>query len=237
MVERVPPLRIKVGNKRSPSPWIYVIILLLFMGIGLVLFLHSPLSRMEKIQIDGNRLVTDDRILKTLQLNREVSFFHVKVDHAEKTLEKFPEIKHVDIKKVFPNRLHITVQEYPIIAYTQWEDGQYAPVLWTGTIFSEHRTSDIIDGWPIIDRKAQTNRTVLLSLQNLLQVPDQIRREIKFVYPVPNHPDQVKLSTSHHHQIYVRAQELHQKLIYYPTFKKHPPGTLYLLQSIWFRPE
>lgn len=237
MVERVPPLRIKVGNKRSPSPWIYVIILLLFMGIGLVLFLHSPLSQMEKIQIDGNRLVSKDRILKTLQLNSDVSFFHLKVDQAEQKLEKFPEIKQVDIKKRFPNQVHITIQEHPIIAYTQWEDGQYAPVAWTGTIFSEYRTPDMIDGWPIIDRKAQTNRAVLLSLQNLLQVPYEIRRKIKFVSPVPKHPDQVKLSTSHHHQIYIRAQDLHQKLIYYPSFKKHPPGTLYLLQSIWFRPE
>lgn len=237
MDERVPPFRIKVGHKRSPAPWAFFIILLFLMGILLVLFLQSPLSRIEQLQIQGNQLITEEEIVQTTQLHKGISYFHSNLMKAKNRLEKRSEIQHVEVRRLFPNKIYIKVREFPIVAYIQWNDGQFAPVLLNGTILPHRRTSDLIQSRPVIEKKDHANPTLQLALRNFVQVPEKIRKEIEFIHLVQNHPDQVVLLSKNHHQIFIRASELHKKIIYYPFFQKHPEGRLYLLQSIWFTPE
>lgn len=236
LAERVPPFRIKVRDKRTLSPWIYVIIGLLFMGILLVLFFQSPLNRIEEIRIHGNHLVSKEQILKASNLQQTGSFFYVNSSHIKNKLEEMPEIQHANIEKSFPNRININIKEFPVIAYVQREDGWFVPILWNGEMLLDHPQTDLIEAMPIIHQKDRTNQTVQLALQNLMRISKQIRADIEFVYAVPEHPDRVRLISKYHHQIYIRAKDLHEKLIYYPQFRKHPSGTLFLLQSIWFSP-
>lgn len=237
MDERVPPLRIKVGHKRSLSPWVFVFILVFFMGILLVVFLWSPLSRIEQLQIQGNQLMSEEEIMQTTQLYKGVSYFHTNLMKAKDRLEKRSEIQHAEIKRSFPNKVYIKIKEFPVVAYIQWNDGQFAPVLLNGTILPHRRTSEIIQPWPVIEKKDHANPTLQLALRNFIHVPKPIRQEIEFIHLVENRPDQVVLVSKNHHQIFIRAGELHQKMIYYPYFRKHPEGRLYFLQSIWFTPE
>lgn len=234
--ERVPPFRIKEGKKHSPSPWIYIILVLFFMGILLVLFLQSPLSRVKQVYIVGNKLVSDQQVRTTSGLRPGVSFLHTDPRSTQKKLVQLPEIKQAEIVKTFPNTVQINIHEFPVLAYIQSNDGRFVPVLSTGQILPKHRTTRLIDQWPVINLQDHKNPTIQLALQNLARVPFQIRKQVEFVQQVPGHADQVKLLTKLHHQVYVRAKDLHKKLVYYPQFESHPQGTLYLLDSIWFRP-
>jgi len=237
LAERVPPFRIKVRDKRSLSPWIYVIIFLLFMGILLVLFFQSSLNRIEDIHIHGNHLVSKKQILKVSNLHQSGSFFYASSSRIKNKLEQIPGIQHANVEKAFPNRIKISIKEFPVIAYIQRDDGWFVPVLWNGEMLRDHPQGDLIQTMPIIEQKDRTNKTVQLALRNLLSVKKQIRTDIEFVHAVPEHQDQVRLISRYDHQIYIRAKDLHAKLIYYPQFRNHPPGVLYLLQSIWFSPK
>lgn len=235
--ERVPPLRIKVGYKRSLSPWIFAIIFVFLMGILLVLFLLSPFGRVEHLHIEGNRLLTEKEILQIIRLQKGSPHFHFNLSQAKHQLEKCPEIQHVEIKRSFPSKIYIRVKEFPVVAVMQRKDGQFAPVLSNGAILPHRRTTDMVDSGPVIEQKDYANSTLQLALRNFVHVPKKIRKEIEWIHLVKNRPDQVMLLSKNRHQIYVRANELHQKLLYYPFFQKHPEGKLYLLQGIWFSPE
>lgn len=237
MDERVPPFRIKVGHKRSLNPWVFFIILVFLLGILLVLFLQSPLSRIEHLQVHGNNLLSDEEIIQTAQLHKGISYFHSNLVKAKHRLKKRVEIQDVKIEKLFPNKIYIRVKEFPVVAYVQWYDGQFAPVLLNGVILPQRRTSEVIQSWPVIEKKDHADPTLRLALRNFLRVPERIRQEIEFIHLVKDHPDQVVLLSKNHHQIFLRANELHEKITYYPFFQNHPKGKLYLLQSIWFSPE
>jgi len=235
--ERVPPLRIKVGYKRSLSPWVFVIILVFLMGILLVLFFQSPLGRIEQIYIQGNRLLSDQEIVQTTRIHKGLPHFHSNFSEAKNRLEKRSEIQHVEIKRSFPSKVYIQVKEFPIVAYMQWRDGQFAPVLSNGAILPHRRTPKVIQSWPVIEEQDYRHPTLRLALKNLVHVPEKIRKEIEYIQSVQNRPDLVMLISRNHHQIFIRASELHKKIVYYPFFRNHPEGKLYLLQSIWFTPE
>lgn len=237
MDERVPPLRIKVGHKRSLSPWLIVIILVLILGILLVLFLRSPFGRIEQIYIQGNQLLSDQEVVQTTRLQKGIPHFFSNLTKAKDRLEKRSEIQHVEIKRSFPSKIYIHIKEFPVVAYIQWTDGRFAPVLSNGTILPHRRTSEVVRSWPIIEKQDHQNPTMRLALRNFVHVPEKIRKEIEFIQLAQNRPDQVVLFSRKHHQIFVRASELHQKILYYPYFQHHPEGKLYLLQSIWFTPK
>lgn len=109
--EHVPPFRNRVGKKRSPSPWIFAFIFLFFTGALFAIFLRSPLSKIEKIEVTGNRLVPTEEILAKAQLKKGVSFFGVQTEEVIERLSALPEIEQVNAVKSFPDKVSISIRE------------------------------------------------------------------------------------------------------------------------------
>jgi cell division protein FtsQ len=234
--ERIPPFRNRIGKKRSPSPWILAFIFLFFMGALFAIFLRSPLSKIKEIEISGNQLVSTETILKKARLQKGVSFFGVQPGEIANQIRTIPEVRHAEVKKSFPDKVTILVREKPVVGWVETKDQKHLPILSDGTILPHRQLSFKYDrilfkGWDLAHPMLQQ------TVQEIGKIPPMIQRSIKEVRPVPKHQDQVEILTGYQHRIFVRVEDLAQKMNYYPSFSKHPQGTLYLLESIWFIPD
>ncbi|MBH8598065.1 cell division protein FtsQ/DivIB [Thermoactinomyces sp. CICC 10523] len=236
MVERVPPFRSRVGKKRSPAPWMFAFIFLFFTGMFIVLFLRSPLSKIERIDIVGNHLVSSGEILHKAKISKGISYFGVNREHIEKSLETMPEIKNATVTTTFPNQIYIQVQEKTPVAMFRSSDQELFPILSDGTILL-NRTASVEASVPVFEGWKPSNSTLRQAVLQLAKLPGSIRRECETVRPVSGQADQVEIDSKRKHRIFVRVRNLSEMMLYYPSFYKHPSGTLFLLESVWFIPD
>jgi cell division protein FtsQ len=234
----IPPLRLRMDKKISPPPWTYCMIFLFFAILLFVLFLRSPLSEVTHVHIKGNRLLSDQEVLTKTRVKKGMSIFHFHDEQVQSVLQRLPEIKSVDVETDFPGHVYIKVLEKPIVAWWQTQENGVVPILTDGKALlhrpitdlnSARKDKPIFTGWTKFDSTAQK------ASQQLAQVSPRIQQEIIYVKPAPA-KDQVLLITKYQHQVLVRAHQLQKKIKLYPSFRKHPHGTIYLLESIWFSP-
>lgn len=236
MIDQVPSLCNKVDSKETFSTWAFIIIVLFFIGIFLLLFLRLPLSAITQVEIKGGRLVTAESVMKRLPTLKGSSFFLVSTAQIKKSLQFFPEVKEVEVTRYFPNKVCIVLKEKKIIGLLR-SASQLYPVLEDGRVMKsayfnlEMHDKPILEGWEF------PNTTVQLACAHLSNLSKEVLSQLLRIKPVPKEPDQVEIVTRRHHRIFVRSADLSRKLTMYPSFLGHPPGTLYLLESIWFRPE
>jgi cell division septal protein FtsQ len=234
--ERIPPLRQKVGGKRSPSPWVMLFIWLFFLGMFLVLFLRSPLLKIQHITIKGNHLLPTKEIIKAVQFQRGQPYFLVDEAQFTQKIERLPGIHKVEVSKQFPNQLQIQVQEYSILAYVERSDQMLIPLLSNGQLMHQYPQGTRVFTRPVLTPEELTP-TMVQAFKQLTHLPSQLRRLIIDVSELSADSGQVMLTTNYHHRLIVRADEIQTKVPLYASFQKHPPGTLYLLTSIWFEKE
>ncbi|MGA8943191.1 MAG: FtsQ-type POTRA domain-containing protein [Thermoactinomyces sp.] len=234
--EQIPPFRNRVGKKRSPSPWIYAFIFLFFTGTLFAIFLRSPLSKIEKIEVTGNRLVPAGEILARAQLKKGVSFFGVQTGDVVERLSALPEIEQVKVDKSFPDKVLISIREKELAAWLETRGQKRVPILSDGTILS-HRLSAFPQNRIVFTDWNHSDPNLKPAVQEIVKLPETVKRSVRKVKPVPDHKDQVEIWTDRQHRIFVRVEDLSQKMSYYPSFFNHPRGTLFLLESIWFIPD
>lgn len=238
MHERVPPFRSRVEHKRSPSPWVILFIFLFFVGALLILFLRSPLSKIEFIEVQGQKLLSEQEILTHLDLKIGSSYFFIQEEELEKKLTQLPEVKHAQVTKRFPQSLIIHIQEKETIALFQDQNQRWFPLLSDGTVLLKRQVKNqakadvpIFLGWSL------SNPSIKHVSQQLNKLPQDIRRHLISIHPVPSQNDQIQVYTRFQHRIIVRISDFPEKMRYYPSFYQHPLGTIYLLKSIWYQPK
>jgi cell division protein FtsQ len=235
MVEKVPPFRIRVERK-APSLWAVLFIFLFFVGILFVLFLRSPLSHISTITVTGNHLLTKQEILQKSGIRQGMSFFGVKTKDVESKLHRVDAIKHVTMKKQFPSTISIQVTEYPVVAYIDDEQA-LIPLLANGAFLLSHPATSMWRTMPIFEGWDKEKATFLELTSQFAHLPAATRSYILTVCPMEEESEYVVLRTKSEHRVKVRIDQLAEKMKLYPKFLKQPPGTVHLLDSIWFTPE
>ncbi|MBD1371325.1 FtsQ-type POTRA domain-containing protein [Hazenella sp. IB182357] len=235
MDERIPPFRTGIKKKRSSSPIIFVFVLLFFMGILLVLFLKSPLSQIESIDIQGNKLVSESELRQVIQVNVGDSYFFVDEDQIESALEQRNVVHEAEVKKSFPHELKIRITEKPVIGVYLDKDQQFL-LFSDGTRMSNYKKIQEMDEHTIFEGWKSKDPLLKQVVTEWVKLPSEIKNQVLRVKPRTNQEDQVEIKTKKNHTIYVRANDLSHKMRLYPSFYEHDEGTVNLLESIWFTP-
>jgi cell division protein FtsQ len=235
MVERVPPFRIRVERNAS-SLWAVLFIFLFFIGILFVLFLRSPLSHISKITISGNHFFTKQEIIQQSGIRLGMSFFGVNTKDVESNLHRVSAIKQVTMDKQFPSTVHIHVMEYPVIAYID-EEQTLIPLLANGAFLQTHPATSMLRTMPIFEGWDKEKASFLKLTSQFALIPASTRSQILTVRPLDNKPAYVVLRTRREHKVEVRIDQLAERMKLYSKFLKQPPGTVHLLDSVWFTPE
>lgn len=99
----------KIKIKKKVKIAIYGFVLLAILSIYTVL--NSKIFDLKEIDLKGNIILTESDIMKITSIELEKNLFQYKIGKLERSIKKNPYIKDVNIKRKFPNKLVINIEE------------------------------------------------------------------------------------------------------------------------------
>ncbi len=96
--------------------------------------LEDPYFRVREIEVQGGRKIPKETLLSLTVIEGMPNLFSVKLKEVIKRLEAHPWIEQVRVRKVFPNKILIQIEERKPMAIIQLEDLYYIDA--KGEIFS-----------------------------------------------------------------------------------------------------
>lgn len=213
--DRIPKLkqrRKKKANRRAIALLSVFFLLLIF-----VLYFLSPLSNVNKINVQGNDYTTEKIIVETSGLSTETTIWKVDKKEIKERLEQLPEIKTAELSIILPNTVQIKVEEYKRLAYLV-DGSEYKPILSNGKIMEVSEGSSVPVHAPLIF--SFTEGKELDSVVAALEVlPEEINNAISEIHYDPSETDsyRVKLYMNDGYEVSANSRTLADKLVHYPS--------------------
>ena len=114
-----------------------LLLLSLFLFIGHWVYVHllgDPYFRVREVEVEGGRKITKETLLSLTVMEGMPNLFSVKLKEVVKQLESHPWIEQVRVRKVFPNKILVQIEERKPMAIIQLEELYYIDT--RGEIFS-----------------------------------------------------------------------------------------------------
>jgi len=114
-----------------------LLLLFFFLFVGHWVYVHlleDPYFRVREVEVEGGRKIPKETLLSLTRLEGMPSLFSVKLKGVVKRLESHPWIEQVRVRKVFPNKIVIQIEERKPMAIIQLEDLYYVDI--KGEIFT-----------------------------------------------------------------------------------------------------
>ncbi len=213
--DRIPKLkqqRRKKANKR-----LVFLLLLFFTLISFIIYFQSPLSHINKIEVNGSTTYSHEELISMSGLSEKINIWKVNEKAIKSKLEDLPEIKSSSIKVNLPNTVKITINEYKRIAYIM-KDKSYLPVLENGKVLKKNKTAEIPATAPILIGFSEGNE--LNGMINELEVlPEVVLNSISEIHHTPKKTDTYHLTLYMNDGFEVSAtvNSFSEKMSHYPS--------------------
>ncbi len=99
-----------------------------------VYLLEDPWFRANEVEVEGIQKISRETVLSLIELEGMPSLFTLRLREVTKRLERHPWVEQVKVRKVFPNKISIRIEERKPIAILQLEELYYIDA--KGVIFS-----------------------------------------------------------------------------------------------------
>jgi len=99
-----------------------LLLLSFFLFIGHWVYVHllgDPYFRVREVEVEGGRKITRETLLSLTVMEGMPNLFSVKLKEVVKKLESHPWIEQVRVRKVFPNKILIQIEERKPMAIIQ----------------------------------------------------------------------------------------------------------------------
>ncbi|MFW5979827.1 MAG: cell division protein FtsQ/DivIB [Bacillota bacterium] len=116
----------------------YVIIIIFI--IGIISFIHSPLFRVNKIEIYNLKILNKSDIMDKLGSYYNKNLFLIDTENIKNDISHIDYIKDLNINKTLPNQIEINVEERTPLAKID-NEGQYLVLNKDGFILEESSSS------------------------------------------------------------------------------------------------
>jgi cell division protein FtsQ len=126
---------------------------LVMVGMSLVfIFVHDVLTqcdyfKAEKIAVEGERILTREEILKTAEIEKGDNLVAMNLRTIQRKLRSHPWIADADVRRTFPDRIHIRIREQEPLAVLDF--GKPFLVNTSGVIFKEAQAAET-SGLPVM---------------------------------------------------------------------------------------
>jgi cell division protein FtsQ len=123
--------------KRAIRVSFRLLLLLLFLFISHLVYVHlsgDPFFRVREIEVEGCQKITYEALISLAKIEGMPNLFTVSLSEVTKRLESHPWVDHIRMRKVFPNKILIQVEERKPIAILQLAELYYVDT--QGVIFS-----------------------------------------------------------------------------------------------------
>ena len=210
--DRIPKL--KQMRKKKANRRLIGLLTIFFLLIFSIIYLQSPLSRIQSIQVEGNAYLTDKEIIEQSGLEVDDNIWEIKGDKIEKMIKKHPEIEDVRLKKGFPNHITLEVSEYKYTAYVQ-KGKEYYPILSNGKILDK-KLSHIPDSGPLLV-SFKEGKPLSIVIDQLEEMSEDVMNSISEIHHNPSKTDKTKVTLYMNDGFEVTAsgETLSDKLVHY----------------------
>ncbi len=212
--DRIPTLK-KRRKKRTNRKFI-VLILLFFIVLAVLLYFQSPYSNINKITVNGAKLVDNEHYVETSTLALGKSMWGFKIEDVENLLLKDKWVKEAHVKRNWLRGVTIDVKEWKKVAYLAG-DGTYYPLLENGERFEQKGNDTPIDAPVFIGITGE--KTIKKLVAQLAQLKPEVLALISQVNTNSNDTNlnAVKLYMNDGYEVRAIIQTLADKLNYYPS--------------------
>ena len=228
--DRVPKLKNqKKKNKKPVNQRLILYVSILFLLVLFLIYFRSPLSNIKKISVLGNHYMTDAQVMKESGITYETSYFRVTAHKAEKNLTKRNEIKKVNVKKRFPNKIDIHIEEYVTIGYIN-KGGKLQPLLENGKTLDVLPNGKLPVAAPIFEPFKEAKMKELI--EELEKLTPTILRSISEIHYAPksSNEDHLTLYMNEGYEVSTTIQDFAKRMEAYPLIIKNiEPGRKVLI--------
>ena len=210
--DRIP--KIKEHRRRKANRRLIFLLALFFLLIVCVIYIQSPLSQINSIDVNGIELVTKEKAIGSSELKKGQNIWKINKKLAAKNLLSIPEIKHAEVLTKFPNNIVINIKEYSPIALLMSEK-DFHPVLENGTILEDN--SKLADAPILINFKEGAILEDLAA--QLKKFPSEILNAVSEIHYDPKETDKyhVYLFMNDGFEVNPTIPTLATKMIHYPS--------------------
>ncbi|MGE0974173.1 cell division protein FtsQ/DivIB [Staphylococcus cohnii] len=189
--------------------------ILLFIILLILIYMFTPLSKINSVTIEGNDNVSKTSIKKAIDVKDDSRMYTYSTSTAVNNLKENKLIKHAEVTKVLPNKLKVKVTESQIVGLVKKKD-DYVPILEDGTELENYEDSNVTDDGPVLEGFKKEKKEKMI--QELSKMPAKVRGMIAEVQydPQENLQNQIKLFTTDEIQIVGNINTIGNKMKYYP---------------------
>ncbi|WEV45487.1 FtsQ-type POTRA domain-containing protein [Streptococcaceae bacterium ESL0687] len=199
--------------------------LVFFLIFGASIYFASPYSKVGKFQVKGEASESVEALAEAsgIRLNDKIIHIYAHRSRIEQAISKsFPRVESTKLTVAFPNKVLVSVKEYPVIAYVKHGDDYY-PVLSSGSYLTTDKlTEDKIDKkFPLlveITDETEVKQFVKAYTGLTEEISSQIARVEKT--PTKATSDLLTIDLRDGNRILVPLSEMSLKLPYYPSVKE-----------------
>jgi cell division protein FtsQ len=190
------------------------VLTLFFVIVAAAIFFKSPLAEIQTIKIKGNLIAGGPDITEKSKLVVGNSFFAFRAGAAENRIEDIPGVKSANVKRSFPGKITLEIDEYRLAAY-QVVNGKAEMVLEDGHVLPMNDLSAWLDR-PILSNWTRYEKLKLKLCSVLAELPYEQVADLSEILPAPTkaYPDKIKIYTRSSFEVVTTVSKLKGKMPY-----------------------
>jgi len=183
-----------------------------------IVYFQSPLSKVSNVKVSGNYNVPTDEIIKLSGLSNRTSFWKIDKEEVITNIKSHKEVHDVQLERVIPNRVLITVNEWKRIAYVVDTENHYYPLLENGQTLppldnlTSQTDAPLLIGW-------HEDGDIISMVDELSKLPEGITNAISEIHyePTNSDPHHVILYMNNGYEVSVTVRGFAKKMEAYPS--------------------
>ncbi|CAJ1001975.1 MULTISPECIES: cell division protein FtsQ/DivIB [Bacillales] len=238
--ERIPHVK-EQRPKRRVNRKLVFLLGLFFLIILVIVFIRSPYSKVQQIQVYGNDIYPAEQVVKNSGLVIGMQFLNVWESDVRTSLKPLEGIKDVSVERSFPGVIRLHVEEYRRVAFWNGPDGSRYPLLENGRVLKQVNFANRVVDRPLISSWSAPELLPQLA-KALAKLSPGVLGEISDITLTPTAYDKQRVTLYMRDGNEVRSvlHKLDSMLNWYPTIAKELPqgvkGVLSLFEQPWFVP-
>lgn len=165
--DKIPKL--KQARKKKANRRLAFYLMLFAVLISIIIYLQSPLSNVNEVEIKGNLVVDKELIQSSSGISEKTNIWTVNKSKLTDIIESSPYVKTAVVKKQLPRKIMIEVEEYKIVGYIQ----------------TEKKIRAVLESGQIIDSKANDYGAWQAPILNEFKEKDYVARLAKELNELP----------------------------------------------------
>lgn len=238
--ERIPQVKQQRPRRRGNRKLVFLLVLF-FLTILIIVFIRSPYSKVQEIQVIGNDIYTTEQIVQQSGLKKDMQFLNVWERSVRNNLEPLEAIKDVTVSRSFPGVITLHITEQKRVAFWNGLDGSRYALLDTGYVLKQVDFAKRVVDRPLISSWAAPELLPNLA-KALAKLSPDVLAEISDITLTPTVYDKQRVTLYMRDGNEVRSDifKLDKMLNWYPAIVKELPpdtkGVLSLFEQPWFVP-